>query len=80
MVALATTEVPAVIEDGKHGYISCDIDDLIERMQFLITHPVEAKRLGDNARRLAQERFGLSRFIQDWNNALALVTGSRGSL
>jgi glycosyltransferase involved in cell wall biosynthesis len=73
IVALATTEVPSVIENGKHGYISCDIEELIERMQFLLTYPQEAKRLGDNARHLAQERFGLSRFIQDWNKAIAQV-------
>src|SRR5438270_5849180 len=36
VVALATTELPTVIEDCHNGYISCDVDELIERMRFLI--------------------------------------------
>jgi glycosyltransferase involved in cell wall biosynthesis len=74
IVALATTELPMVIENGKHGYLSCDIDELIERMNALLAHPEEAKRLGDNARKLAQERFSLERFIRDWHKAFSLVT------
>ena len=74
IVALATTELPTVIENGKHGYLSCNIDELIEHMNDLLAHPEEAKRLGDNARKLAQERFSLERFIGDWNRAFALVT------
>jgi len=30
--------------------------------------------MGDNARALAHDRFGLDRFIQDWNAAFAAVT------
>jgi glycosyltransferase involved in cell wall biosynthesis len=74
VVALATTELPTVIENGKHGYLSCNIDELIERMNDLLAHPEEAKRLSDNARKLAQERFSLERFIRDWNRAFSLVT------
>ncbi|MBE3558471.1 MAG: glycosyltransferase family 4 protein [Ktedonobacteraceae bacterium] len=78
IVALPTTELPGVIRDGEHGYLSCDIDELIERMRYLLANPQEAKRLGDNARKLALERFGLQRFVRDWNAAFALVTGQRG--
>jgi len=74
IVALATTELPTVIENGKHGYLSCNIDELIEHMNDLLAHPGEAKMLGDNARKLALERFSLERFIDDWNRAFALVT------
>jgi hypothetical protein len=73
VVALATTELPIVIENGKHGYISCNVDELIEHMNDLLAHPQEAKRLGDNARKLARERFSLERFSNDWNRAFALA-------
>jgi hypothetical protein len=69
IVALATTELPTVIENGVTGYVSCELDELIERMRFLLAHPEEARRLGDNARRLAETRFGLARFARDWNQA-----------
>ncbi|MBC8075422.1 MAG: glycosyltransferase family 4 protein [Chloroflexales bacterium] len=75
VVALATTELPTVIEDGVHGYLSCDIDALVERMRYLLDNPAEANRLGANARRLAEERFGIERFKQDWNRAFRQVAG-----
>lgn len=73
VVALATTELPTVIENGETGYISCDVEELIERMRFLLANPAEARRLGANARAVALERFGLDRFARDWNAAFALV-------
>jgi hypothetical protein len=69
VVALATTELPSVIENGKNGYISCDLDELIARMRSLLAHPEEARRLGDNARATAESRFNLDRFVRDWNRA-----------
>jgi glycosyltransferase involved in cell wall biosynthesis len=74
VVALATTELPTVILHGETGYVSCDIDALIEHMRFLLSDYEEASRMGRNARAVAQERFGLNRFIRDWNNAFVLVT------
>ncbi len=76
VVALATTELPTVILHGETGYVSCDIEALIEHMRFLLSDYEEAARMGRNARAIAQERFGLDRFINDWNRAFALVTQS----
>ncbi len=76
VVALATTELPTVILHGETGYVSCDIEALIEHMRFLLSDYEEAARMGRNARAVAQERFGLDRFISDWNRAFALVTQS----
>ncbi len=74
VVALATTELPSVIVDDVSGYVSPDPEVLIDRMRSLLDDPTEARRLGDNARALAQQRFGLDRYIEDWNYVLALVT------
>ena len=74
IVALATTELPTVIENGVHGFVSNDLNVLAGRMQFLINHPDEAARLGQNARKLAQERFSLPRFVADWNRLFAELT------
>ena len=71
VVALATTELPTVIEDGVTGYVSCDVERLIANMRHLLAHPDEARRLGARARAAARERFGLPRFIRDWNTAFA---------
>jgi glycosyl transferase family 1 len=76
VVALATTELPTVIEHGKTGYVSCNISELVGHMRRLLADQEEACRLGEQARSVARERFGLNRFIRDWNAAFALVTQS----
>lgn len=76
VVALATTEIPSVIRNGETGYISCDVEELVEGMQRLLAEPAEAARIGGNARELALERFGLQRFIDDWNHAFEQVSES----
>jgi glycosyltransferase involved in cell wall biosynthesis len=73
IIALATTELPRVIENGKTGYVSCDIDELVEHMRRLLANPTEAQRLGANARAVALDRFGLPRFINAWNAAFDRV-------
>ncbi len=73
VVALETTELPTVISHGETGYISCNVDELIRCMRFLLSDREEACRLGRNAQVVARERFGLDRFIRDWNEAFALV-------
>ncbi len=67
VVGLATTEMPSVIADGISGCISTDIDYLIERMQALIADRDLALELGRRAREVAQKRFGINRFVRDWD-------------
>lgn len=73
IVALATTELPTVIQNGVHGFVSNQIDELAERMQFLLDNPDEARCMGENARQLALTRFGLDRFVRDWNTVFEEV-------
>ncbi|HEV2609373.1 MAG TPA: glycosyltransferase family 4 protein [Noviherbaspirillum sp.] len=74
VVALATTEMATVIDNGVSGYADTDIDKLIEHMHRLLADPREARALGDNGRRYALERFGIRRFADDWDAAFRLVT------
>jgi hypothetical protein len=76
VVALATTEVATVIENGRSGYIDTDVDALVERMHELLADPALASELGAGARRRAQERFGIGRFIDDWMRVFAEVAGA----
>ena len=75
IVALATTEMATVIDNGVSGWIDTSVDRLVESMQALLDDPVEARRLGEGARRTAMERFSITRFVADWNRALSDVTG-----
>jgi hypothetical protein len=75
IVALATTEMVTVIRDGENGFIDTDLDALVANMRRLLDDRDEAKRLGENARRTALRRFGIPRFVADWNAAFLEVTG-----
>ena len=74
IVGLATTELPSVIRDGESGYVDTRIERLVQAMQELLRDPALARQLGDAARRTAEERFGIARFVADWEAALQLVT------
>lgn len=75
VVALATTEMSTVIDNGVSGWIDTDVGRLVERMRELLADPAEARRLGAGARRTALERFSIVRFVADWDAAFRAVAG-----
>jgi glycosyltransferase involved in cell wall biosynthesis len=79
VVGLATTELSSVIENGVSGYVDTRIDALIGHMRELLADPHEARRLGEGAKRAAEERFGIGRFVRDWNRVFEDAAGARAS-
>lgn len=75
IVGLATTEMATAIENGRSGFVDTHIPTLVQRMHELIDSPALARALGAGARKRALERFGIGRFIDDWNVALQRVAG-----
>lgn len=73
IVGLATTELATVIRNGENGFVSTNVDTLVQSMRTLLRDPREAKRLGDGARRTALERFAIGRFVDDWCRVLSEV-------
>ena len=73
IVALATTEMVTVIKDGLNGFIDTDLDCLVARMKLLLADPALGRQLGREAQRTALERFGIGRFVADWNRAFQLI-------
>ncbi len=76
IVGLATTEMVTTVENGVSGYLDTNVDRLVGCMHDLLNDPAEARRLGEGARRTAEERFNIRRFIRDWDEAFAEVTGT----
>jgi Glycosyl transferases group 1 len=77
VIGLATTEMPTVIENGVSGYVDTNLGALVERMKELLQDPAEARRLGEGARRYAQERFNIRRFARDWDEVFMEISGVR---
>lgn len=74
VVALATTDTTNAIENGISGYIDTCPDRLHERMHELLRHHRIAAQIGACARERALDRYGIGRFIADWNTVLRRVT------
>ncbi len=72
VVALAATEVPEAVPP-EAGVISTNVDVLTGALCRLITQPEEAHEMGKVARRVALARFGLDRFLEDWDRILMEV-------
>jgi glycosyltransferase involved in cell wall biosynthesis len=77
IVGLPTTELPNVVRDGEEGFLAADVDTLVARMCQLVDDRQLALRLGAKARRTAQERLGIDRFVSDWLDLLTDVATAR---
>ena len=69
VVALATTEVPEAVP-AEAGIVSTRIDTLRAGLSRLTQDAEEADRRGRAARQAALERYGLARFLDDWDRLL----------
>jgi hypothetical protein len=72
VVALATTEAPEAVPAGA-GVISTRVDVLAEAAREFLADPDRAREAGRAARAAALERYGLERFLADWDDLLAEV-------
>lgn len=77
VVGLATTELSAVIENGRSGYIHTDVDYLIKKMQLLLQDAQHATQLGANGRAIALNKFNISRFTQQWEQLFLAVVNKQ---
>ena len=73
VVGLATTEMVTAVTNGVTGWVDTNPRALVEPMRRLLEDPAEAGRMGREARRHAERRFGIKRFVADWERALAGV-------
>jgi glycosyltransferase involved in cell wall biosynthesis len=75
VVALSTTEVPVAVPP-EAGIVSNDLSVLADGLRRLAGDLEEAMVMGKAARSAAVSRYGLARFLADWDDVLAEVTGS----
>jgi hypothetical protein len=72
VVALATTEAPEAVPP-EAGFLTTDVDTLGAEARRLVGDPEEARLRGKAAREAALRRFGLGRFLADWDALLEEV-------
>jgi glycosyltransferase involved in cell wall biosynthesis len=74
VLALATTEATEAVPPGA-GVLSTRVEVLVDAARWLLAEPADARRMGERARAAAQTRYGLHRFLTDWDRLLAEVAG-----
>lgn len=72
VVCLASTEAGEAVPPGA-GVLSTKLDVLVAGLRELIAEPELARQMGKQAREHALRRFGLERFLADWDRLLAEV-------
>ena len=75
VLVLATTEAVMAVPPGA-GVLSTDMADLVEGARRFLVDPGAARAAGARAREAARRRYGLDRFLADWDRLLAEVTGT----
>ena len=73
VVALATTEVPEAVPP-EAGIVSNRLDTLASGLRRLASDPEEAFLMGKAGRAAALARYGLGRFLAQWDDLLREVT------
>jgi glycosyltransferase involved in cell wall biosynthesis len=69
VVALASTETPRAVPPDA-GVVTADVNRLAEAVQEFVADPDRARATGRNAREAALARYGLDRFLKDWDALL----------
>ena len=72
VVALGTTEVHEAVP-AEAGVVSTKVDVLAGAMKRMVDDPDEAAERGRAARAAVLERYGLERFLTDWDDVLQEV-------
>lgn len=59
VVATRVGGIPEIVKNGKTGFLAKpkDVDSLVEAIDFLLSHPGEAKKIGERARKLVLENY-----------------------
>lgn len=69
VVGLATTEAARAVP-REAGVVSSRVEDLAAALRRLAHDPAEARSVGEQAREFVLSRYGLGRFLRDWDACL----------
>jgi Glycosyl transferases group 1 len=72
VLVLAATAAPEAVPAGA-GLVTADVDELAATARVLVADPALARARGEVARAHALQRFGLARFLSDWDRLLEEV-------
>jgi len=79
VVASAVNGTPEAVEQGVTGYLvpPGDSEALAERLAALAADPAARRRMGENARQVAAERFGADQMVERLTSCTARLPEAR---
>lgn len=69
-VTTNTCMIPEIVVDGHNGFLCSDTQSLREKTELCLSDPDLCKQLGQNARQTVIDKFGMDKFVNNWNNIL----------
>lgn len=78
VLALATTEAVAAVP-ADAGVLDTRVDSLVDAAEWLLHDPEAARRMGARAQRAVRARYGVDRFLSDWDRLLGMAFGQAAS-
>ncbi len=79
VVVLAATEAVAAVPPGA-GMISTDLEQLTAAFRYYLNEPEAARAAGQAGRDASLQRYGLGRFLADWDALLAQTCSPRAEV
>ena len=67
IVSTNTCMIPEIFTHGHDALLCANERELREAVEQLLMNPMEARRLGKNARETIRAKCGLERYVADWN-------------
>jgi len=71
IVTTSNNDADKHIEHGATGFLCDSAKDMIQTIQYLLAHPRDAYRVGQQGREYARRQFDKDRFVEDWLRLLA---------
>ena len=65
VIASNVESISDIVLHGKTGLLfrACDIKDLAEKIKYMLLHPEESKQMGNEARKLVEEKFSIDKVV-----------------
>lgn len=67
VVSTDTAAISEYVEHGVSGYLTNDEKEMRGYLEYLLSNPDVAEKMGNEGRRIMMEKFSLQKFVNSWN-------------
>ncbi len=75
-VSADSHDVECFVDNGVNGYFSATAKELADQLNFLLTNPAHARKIGLAGRETAKRLFHIERYLADWRQLIRHTLGN----